>query len=219
MALEVIPAILVKTREELLGHISRVSAYVKTIHIDVMDNKFVPNFTIGVKELQELPAGLKYEIHWMVQKPEEWIAKVKGNYLHMVHVEAVESWEKLAQAVRESGGRLGVALNPETPLEKLKPHLKDVEKILVMSVHPGFYGQKYIPDVEGKIKELRRMLPKAEIEVDGGITPETAVRASGAGANALAAASAIFAKPDAGKAIGELKRALTSGWESQKGER
>jgi len=214
MALEVIPAVLVKSREELLDHISRVRNYVKTIHIDIMDNKFVPNFTIGVKELQELPSGLKYEIHWMVQRPEEWIAKLKGPYLHMVHVEAVENWDKLANAVRESGGRLGVALNPETPLEKLKPHLKDAKKILVMSVHPGFYGQKYIPDVEAKVKELRRMLPKAEIEVDGGINPETGMRAASCGADNLAAASSIFAKPDVGKAIGELKEALKKGWGS-----
>jgi len=77
MKLEVIPAILVKTREDLLDHISRVRVHVKTIHIDVMDNKFVPNSTIGTKELQELPTGLRYEMHWMVQKPEEWIAQVK----------------------------------------------------------------------------------------------------------------------------------------------
>jgi ribulose-phosphate 3-epimerase len=212
MALEIIPAVLVKTKEELLEHISRVRNYVHTIHIDIMDNKFVPNFTIGIKELQELPPGLKYEMHWMVQRPEEWIAKVKGPHMHMVHVEAVGSWENLAKAVKESGGRLGVALNPETSLEKLKPHLGNAEKILVMSVHPGFYGQKYIPDVEAKIRELRRMLPKAEIEVDGGINPETALRASGAGANELAAASAIFAKPDIGKAVEDLKDALKRGW-------
>jgi ribulose-phosphate 3-epimerase len=212
MALEIIPAVLVKTKEELLEHISRVRNYVHTIHIDIMDNKFVPNFTIGVKELQELPPGLKYEMHWMVQRPEEWIAKVKGPHMHMVHVEAVGSWKNLAKAVKESGGRLGVALNPETSLEKLKPHLGNAEKILVMSVHPGFYGQKYIPDVEAKIRELRRMLPKAEIEVDGGINPETALRASGAGANELAAASAIFAKPDIGKAVEDLKDALKRGW-------
>ncbi|MDD2655380.1 MAG: ribulose-phosphate 3-epimerase [Candidatus ainarchaeum sp.] len=217
MALEVIPAVLVKTREELLDHISRVSNYVKTIHIDIMDNKFVPNFTIGIKELQDLPSGLKYEIHWMVERPEEWIGKVKGPYLHMVHVEAVESWEKLAEAVKGSGGRLGVALNPETPLEKLKPHLQNAEKILVMSVHPGFYGQKYIPEVEAKVKELRRMLPKAEIEVDGGINPETGMRVASCGADNLAAASSIFAKPDAGKAIGELKEALKKGWGERHG--
>jgi ribulose-phosphate 3-epimerase len=218
MALEIIPAVLVKSREELLEHISRVRNYVNTIHIDIMDNKFVPNFTIGIKELQELPSGLKYEIHWMVQKPEEWIAKVRGPYMHMVHVEAVESWDNLAKAVKGSGGRLGVALNPETSLEKLKPHLKNAEKILVMSVHPGFYGQKYIPDVEAKIRELRRMLPKAEIEVDGGINPETGLRASQAGANDLAAASAIFAKPDIGKAVEELRSSLKKGWGGRHGQ-
>ncbi|MEW5996613.1 MAG: ribulose-phosphate 3-epimerase [Candidatus Micrarchaeota archaeon] len=216
MALEIIPAILVKTREELLEHISRVRNYVRTIHIDIMDNKFVPNSTIGVKELQELPSGLKYEIHWMVRKPEEWIAKVNGPYLHIVHAEAAESWERVVAAVKAGGGRLGIALNPGTSLEKIKPHLENAQKILVMSVNPGFYGQKYIPEVEAKIRELRRMLPKAEIEVDGGINPETGVRAAGAGANNLAAASAIFSMPDAGKAIGGLREALEKGWKGGK---
>jgi ribulose-phosphate 3-epimerase len=213
MKLEVIPAILVKTRKDLLEHISRVRAYVKTIHIDVMDNKFVPNSTIGTKELQELPAGLKYEIHWMVQKPEEWIAKVKGSHMHIVHVEAVENWEKVVVAVKKNGGRLGISLSPETPLEKIKPYLDQVAKVLVMSVHPGFYGQNYIPEVELKIRELRKIIPKTNIEVDGGINPETGVRAAAAGANNLAAASAIFTKLDIGKAVEELKIALKKGWE------
>ena len=217
MALEVIPAILVKTREELLEHISRVSGHVKTVHIDIMDNKFVPNFTIGAKELQGLPSGLRYEIHWMVRKPEEWIAEVKGPYLHMVHVEAVEDWKKVLAAVKAGGGRLGIALNPETPLRKIMPYIKNAEKILVMSVHPGFYGQKYIAEVEAKIRELRKMLPNSEIEVDGGINPETGASAAEAGASDLAAASAIFAKPDAGKAIEELKKALMEGWKKVPG--
>jgi len=218
MALEVIPAVLVKTREELLEHISRVRGHVETIHIDIMDNKFVPNFTIGVKELQGLPSGFRYEIHWMVRKPEEWIAKVRGPYMHMVHVEAVGGWEKIVSAVRESGGRLGIAVNPGTSLEKVKPYIKDVERVLVMSVNPGFYGQKYIQDVEAKVRELRKMFPRLEIEVDGGINPETGARAAGAGASDLAAASAIFAKPDVGKAIAELKESLKKGWRERHGE-
>jgi ribulose-phosphate 3-epimerase len=216
MKLEVIPAILVKTREDLLDHISRVRVHVKTIHIDVMDNKFVPNSTIGTKELQELPTGLRYEMHWMVQKPEEWIAQVKGPYMHMVHVEALGSWKKVVAAVKKSGGKLGVSLSPETPFEKIKPYLDQVEKVLVMSVHPGFYGQNYIPKVELKIRGLRKIIPKTDIEVDGGINSETGVRAAAAGANNLAAATAIFTKPDIGKAVEELKIALKKGWEHGK---
>jgi ribulose-phosphate 3-epimerase len=216
MNLEVIPAILVKKREYLLEHISRVRAHVKTIHIDVMDNKFVPNITIGTKELQELPAGLEYEIHWMVQKPEDWIAKVKGSHMHIVHVEAVENWEKVVATVKNNGGRLGVSLSPETPLDKIKPYLNQVKKVLVMAVHPGFYGQNYIPEVELKIRGLRKIIPKTDIEVDGGINPETGMRAAAAGANNLAAATAIFTKPDIGKAVEELKIALKRGWEHGK---
>jgi ribulose-phosphate 3-epimerase len=152
----------------------------------------------------------------MVQKPEEWIAQVKGPHMHMVHVEALGSWKKVVAAVKKSGGKLGVSLSPETPFEKIKPYLDQVEKVLVMSVHPGFYGQNYIPKVELKIRGLRKIIPKTDIEVDGGINSETGVRAAAAGANNLAAATAIFTKPDIGKAVEELKIALKKGWEHGK---
>lgn len=207
MEAEIIPAILVKRRAELLERIERVRGKVKSVHIDVMDNEFVPNRTVWPEEVGELPPGVDYEFHWMVREPEKWIAKVRGEHLHVVHIEAVKDWEAVKEACRKAGGRLGVAIGPATPLSKLEPVLKDVSRVLVMAVIPGYDGQKYMPEVEGKIRELRRRFPKLEIEVDGGIGPATAGRATAAGADKLAAANAIYSAQDAGKAIEDIRDA------------
>ena len=204
---EVIPAILVKRREDLLERIKRVHGLVSSVHIDVMDKEFVPNWTVGPDDFADLPAGMDYEFHWMVMRPENWIAKVPGNHLHMVHIEAVADWDAVKGACRKAGGRLGIAMSPETPVSKIEPVLKDVTRVIVMAVIPGYDGQKYLPEIEPKIRELRGMFPKLEIEVDGGITPFTARRAAEAGADKLAAASAIYSAPDTKLAIENIRNA------------
>ncbi len=207
MDVEIIPAILVKTREELLSHIKRVENSVSSVHIDVMDNKFVPNKTIGTESFSNLPKNVSYEFHWMVQQPENYIEQVPGKHLHIVHVEAITNWAAIRKAVEIAGGKIGIAINPSTPAKSIEPYAKDISMVLVMSVNPGFYGQKYIPDVEGKIKELKKKFPKLKIEVDGGINAETAKGASAAGADSLAAASAIYHAPDPKQAVKEIKEA------------
>jgi ribulose-phosphate 3-epimerase len=193
MEVEVIPAILVKSREELLSHIGKVKPSVTTVHIDIMDNIFVPNTTIGLESLTNLPSGILYEFHWMVKDPENWISKVPGKHVHLVHVEAISDWNEIKKACPVDA-KLGLAINPPTPIEKLYPYIndKEVKQVLFMTVNPGFCGQTYIADVESKVQALRAKFPKLKIEVDGGINPETSERASEAGANILAAASAIF---------------------------
>ena len=210
MELEIIPAILVKDREELLRRIALVKDHVNIIHIDVMDNEFVPNKTLGLEGLHDLPDA-NYGFHWMVKSPEKWIEATPGPHLHLVHIETVTSFEAVKSAVQKAGGRLGLALNPDTPLETVLPHMEGVEEVLIMSVHPGFSGQKYISDVESKIRRLRELHPNLNIGIDGGINKETIGRAHAAGANYLAAASAIFANEDIGKAIEELKECAQSG--------
>ncbi len=205
MDVEVIPAILVKCREELLAHIEKVKPSVTAVHIDIMDNIFVPNNTIGPDGLTDLPSGLSYEFHWMVKDPENWLSKVPGKHTHLVHVETIYDRNQI-EKMRVLGGKIGLAINPSTPIEKLYPYIIDegIEQVLIMTVNPGFSGQKYIVEVESKIHALRAKFPKLQIEVDGGINSETSERASEAGANILAASSAIFmAKsiPDAVKNI------------------
>jgi len=206
--LEIIPAILSKTREDMIKKVSLVAPHVKMIHIDMMDGKFVPNTTLSTEETARvLDPKKQYIFHWMVERPEEEIPKLgtlsSGN-LHLIHAEILnrDKWTSL----KKLGVLLGIAINPETPLSVIEEYMEETEDFLVMSVHPGFSNQKYIPDVEEKIRELRKRKPNANIEVDGGIGPETARRAVMAGANWLASASAIFNMDDVKNAIEEIKK-------------
>jgi len=206
---EILPAILVKSREQFLEQLELVAPHVKGVHIDIMDNIFVPNETLGVEDLKPLPPGVGYSLHWMVENPEEWISQLPGTHMHMIHIETVESpghFEKIEAAVKKAGGRLGISLNPDTPLDSVLKYKDHVSRFLVMSVIPGFDGQKYIEEVEPKITRLREECPDHEIEVDGGITFETGPRAVAAGADLLASASTIFRAENPGEAIKKLKK-------------
>ena len=216
LELEIIPAILVKSRADLLKQIELVKPYVKTVQIDVMDNDFVPNKTIGIEELQSLPDGVQYEFHWMVQNPERWIKEINEgrNDLHLIHIEAKMDFDNVKKAVKKVGGTLGVAINPPTPIEKIYPYEKEkaVSQILIMSVNPGFSGQKYISGVEEKIRTLHQRNPDLDIEVDGGISLETIGQAASAGANKLCAASAIYAAESVEAAIDQLEVLARGGY-------
>ncbi len=207
--IEIIPAVLVQSHEELISKIEVVKPYVTTVQIDIMDNVFVPNKTIGIENLNDLPKGINYEFHWMVEEPEKWISKIdpdnRTNDLHLIHVESLMNFEKVKNAVKKVSGKLGIAFNPETSLDQLTDFEDEVDYILAMTVHPGFSGQKYIAGVESKVKQLRKNHPDYDIEVDGGITVETIKGAVLAGANKIVAASAIYAQPNIPKAIIQLE--------------
>ncbi len=212
-SLEVIPAVLAKSSEEMRLKIDLVTPHVNTIHIDMMDGKFVPNTTLSTEETAKtLIPGKYYIFHWMVEKPEEEIPKLgeKGkDALHLVHAEVIgrERWDVL-KAMNIS---LGIAINPETSLEKIDEFIGETDEFLIMSVHPGFSNQKYIPDVESKIRELRKRKPDANIEIDGGVGPQSAGGAASAGANRLAAASAIFKHDNIPEAIENIRKAGEEG--------
>ncbi len=212
--IEIIPAVLVKSRADLINAIELVKPYVKTVQIDIMDGVFVPNKTIGTDELVDLPTGVRYEFHWMVEEPENWIERLgpeRMGDLHLVHVESFMDFNKVKQAVEKRNAHLGIAFNPATPLEKLNDYGDKINYVLAMTVVPGFSGQKYISSVEAKIIELRKRHPGYDIEVDGGITVETVPGAVQAGANKIVAASAIYGTNDVARAIQELTRAAQKG--------
>jgi ribulose-phosphate 3-epimerase len=207
---EILPAILVKTREDFLESVEKVAPFAKQVHVDMMDDVFVPNKTIGPEELNPLPTGIAYSFHWMVESPQEAIAQIRGPHTHVVHVETLESgnrFEELRKEVEAQGGKMGISLSPDTPLNDILPYADSVSRFLIMSVVPGFYGQTYMPEVEPKISRLREECPSHDIEVDGGINFETAKRAAAAGANMLASASTLFNAPDMGEAIAKMKKA------------
>lgn len=179
------------------------------IHIDVMDGHFVPNITIGpmivkaVRRVTELPL----DVHLMISNPDQFVEEfVKaGADLITVHAEAVVHLHRSIQKIKGAGGKPGVSLNPATPLDVLEYVLGDLTMVLLMTVNPGFEGQEFIPAVIPKIRRLKEMIDQrglqVDIEVDGGIGPETVHLVSSAGANVFVAGSAIFYSKDYGQTI------------------
>ncbi len=171
------------------------------IHVDVMDGHFVPNITIGplVAAAARRAANGVIDVHLMIEQPERYVAAFAeaGADILTVHVEATRHLHRTVQQIRELGMRAGVTLNPATPADALSEILPYVDLVLVMSVNPGFGGQSYIPTSTAKVAAIRRMLDErglgnVELEVDGGITPETAGAVVSAGATALVAGSAVY---------------------------
>jgi len=183
------------------------------IHVDVMDGRFVPNITIGplVVEAVRKVTKLPIDAHLMIVEPERYVeafAKVGAN-LVSVHAEVSPHLHRTLQAIRAAGARPAVALNPSTPLSAVDWVIADCEMVLVMTVNPGFGGQRYIEACTEKIRALRALAdarnPALEIEVDGGMKPDTAAVVAGAGANVLVAGTAVFGAKDYREAILALR--------------
>ncbi len=183
------------------------------IHVDVMDGHFVPNITIGplVAEAVARVTSLPMDVHLMIEDPDRFLedfAKAGTAYL-TVHPEACYHAHRTIQAIKDLGMKAGVSLNPATPLSAIEWVLEDVDLVLIMSVNPGFGGQKFIPQSLQKIRDLRSMILSKDsdvlIEVDGGVNPETIRAVSEAGADAFVAGSAIFRSSDYGETIGEFR--------------
>lgn len=179
------------------------------IHIDVMDGHFVPNITIGpmIVEAVNRVTDLPLDVHLMISDPDKYIddfARAGADKI-VVHVETVNHLHRSIQMIRNAGVEPGVSLNPATPPDWLDYVLEDLDMVLVMSVNPGFGGQAFIPGVIPKIEKIREMIEKrgvtTELEVDGGIGPETIHSVSSAGADVFVAGSAIFHSRDYAQTI------------------
>jgi ribulose-phosphate 3-epimerase len=185
------------------------------IHIDVMDGHFVPNLSMGpvvVKGLRPV-TRLPLEVHLMVNDPAKFVEPFRqaGADTLIVHQEVLTDAGPLLRQVRGLGARVGLALNPATPLEFLEPYLPEIDLALCMTVWPGFGGQAFLPESPGRIADLRAMIdrvnPKCELEVDGGIDRSTAVECAKAGATVFVAGTSIFGAPAGPQAAtAELKR-------------
>jgi ribulose-phosphate 3-epimerase len=184
------------------------------IHVDVMDGHFVPNITIGplivdsIRPITKLPL----DVHLMIENPDQYIedfAKAGADYI-TVHVEACHHLHRTIHLIKSLGVKAGVVLNPATPVQLIEPIIEDLDMVLLMSVNPGFGGQKFISSVLSKIKQVKEMSEQKglnlEIEVDGGVNEETALLCVEAGATVLVAGSAVFNQSDRRDAISRLKR-------------
>ncbi|WP_231724419.1 ribulose-phosphate 3-epimerase [Deinococcus actinosclerus] len=185
-------------------------------HVDVMDGQFVPNISFGLPILAAARAAspLFMDVHLMIERPERYLrdfADAGADGL-TVHVESTAHVHRAVQQIRELGKKAGVTLNPGTPLETLRPVLADVDLVLIMSVNPGFGGQKFIPHSLERIRTVRRWLDEtgsaAELQVDGGVSATNARAVVAAGASNLVAGSAVFGKDGAQAGLERLREAL-----------
>jgi ribulose-phosphate 3-epimerase len=185
------------------------------LHVDVMDGRFVPNLTFGaplIKALRKL-STLPLDVHLMVLEPENYIAEYAdlGCQVFTFHPEATVHVQRHLAMIREKGMKGGLALNPSTPLSAVDEVINDLDLLLIMSVNPGFGGQKYIPASTDKIQRARALLDlrrsTATLEVDGGIDVKTIKGAWMAGADTFVAGQAVFGQPDPAAAINALRRA------------
>jgi ribulose-phosphate 3-epimerase len=184
------------------------------IHVDVMDGHFVPNITIGIPVVRSLRkvTRLPLDTHLMITNADRFAVQFveAGSDRVSVHVEACPHLHRTVQEIREAGAKAGVVLNPATPLDFIDPILSDVDYVLLMTVNPGFGGQRFIPSVLDKVRTLRSRIVERgldiDIQVDGGIAENTIGLARAAGANVFVAGSAIFGSAEYGETMRALKR-------------
>jgi ribulose-phosphate 3-epimerase len=187
------------------------------VHLDVMDGHFVPNLTIGPALIKACRAAttLPFDCHLMIEQPQLYIGAFldAGANMISIHAETEPHLQRALQMIRDGGAKAGIAINPATPAELLSTAIEFCDFVLVMTVNPGFGGQKFIEPVVGKIRLIDRMIRErgvaVEIEVDGGIDATTAPRVVDAGASILVAGSAVFGKPDRAAAMKAIRSSVS----------
>lgn len=182
------------------------------IHLDVMDGHFVDNFTFGhglVKSLRAKMPDVFFDLHMMVAEPNKWIAQMAdaGATQYCFHYETSDDVGRTIRRIREHSMQVGVAIKPRTPVDVLFPYLDDIDMALVMSVEPGFGGQKFMSDMMPKIRTLRERCASLDIEVDGGVDGTTVKECARAGANMIVSGRAIVDAPDWSLVIRQLREA------------
>ena len=191
------------------------SAGADWVHLDIMDGHFVPNITFGPSIVAAIrpSSNLPFDAHLMVSEPEKWVesfAKAGADSI-TVHAEATKHLHRCIQQVKGTGSRVGVSLNPHTPLNVLDYVIDELDLVLIMTVNPGFGGQRFIDGALPKIEALRKLIESRGldtlIQVDGGVNPETAGAIVSAGANVLVAGSAVFRQPSYAEAISNIRAA------------
>ena len=213
---KIAPSILAADFVRLGEEIAQVEAAgADLLHVDVMDGHFVPNLTIGPPVIKAIKAvtNLPLDVHLMVEEPDGLLPDFidAGSDNLTVHVEACRHLHRTIQSIKDAGVRASVVLNPATSLHALDEILPEVDMVLLMSVNPGFGGQRFLPATLDKIRALRRQIEERQlpvaIEVDGGVKADNAAGICAAGADVLVAGTAIFGQPDYGAAIQALREA------------
>ena len=210
----VAPSILAADFAHLADEVGAVESTADWLHVDVMDNHFVPNLTIGLPVVQSLLAttALPFDVHLMIEDPRRWATSYAdaGAYNVTFHAEACDNPVSLAKDLRSAGARAGLALDRDTPIEPYLDLLPSFDTLLIMTIKAGFGGQRFIPELRDKVRTARRHATAGHldlrIEVDGGIGADTIEQAAAAGADAFVAGTAVYGAADPAAAVTELRR-------------
>ncbi len=215
-SIKIAPSLLAADFADLAAEVARIEDHVDMLHLDIMDGHFVPNISFGMPVIESLRphTDLLFDCHLMTTNPDVYFEDLRaaGGDLAMVHIEAMTDPTAAAAAARAAGLGFGLVVNPPTPIEAIEPFVELTDMVLIMSVHPGFGGQAFIPDVLGKVETARKWVDRGDlsvdIQIDGGINPETARLAASAGANVFVAGTAIFRADDPVAAVARLRTAI-----------
>lgn len=215
MGFRITPSILNSDLADLAGEVARIPSS-DLIHLDVMDSVFVPNLTFGLPVVEALRThtSIPFDMHLMIDDPDRWAPAYAEAGCESVtfHVEAARAPVRLARELHRLGARASVGLNPATPVEMVRDLLGEVDQVLLMTVEPGFGGQKFLDLVLPKITALRGMLGERDIwvQVDGGVSLETIERCVDAGADTFVAGSAVFKAEDPDAMVNQLRDAAAA---------
>ena len=207
------PSILAADFARLAEEVRAIEGSADWVHVDVMDNHFVPNLTIGLPVVQSLrkATSIPFDVHLMINDPERWAPGYAeaGAYGVTFHAEACDDPVRLAKTLRAAGARAGLAIDRDTPVEPYLDLLPHLDMVLIMTIKAGFGGQKFMPEMLGKVREVRRRISaldlEVRLEVDGGIAGDTIGQAAEAGADAFVAGTAVYGAEDPGAACRKLR--------------
>lgn len=204
--IRVVPAILTDDPESLNNMLVQAEKYTDYVQIDIMDGKFVPSKSITWEQLAAIRIGINWEVHLMVEKPENQFERFQkaGAKKAIFHFEAAPEPEIVIAQARKLKIQVGMAVNPETPVSKIIPICSEVDSVLFLAVHPGFYGAKFLPEVLNKVVELRRAKPALQIGLDGGVKASNITEVARSGVDEIFVGSAILLQPDPGASYRKL---------------
>lgn len=204
---KVVPAILTNDPVALETMIRQAESFTNYVQLDIMDGQFVPSQSITREHLTSLPTKLSWEVHLMVLHPEDYLQGFHqaGAQKIIFHYEATPSPRENIARARELGLGVGLAINPETTISTILPLVDEVDSVLLMTVNPGFYGSKFIPEVMDKVAELRNVRPNMEIGIDGGVKESNITQIARVGVDVIYVGSAIFRQPQPGESFRRLQ--------------
>lgn len=203
----IFPSIIAKNKPELDALLHKLKGVSKILHLDVVDGKFAPNQSLNFRF--KLSRQFKYNVHLMIKEPETWIKTHPGFQLYFPQFETVKNKDRFIAGMKKSKKKVCFAINPETSVTALKPFLSKVNYILVLTVHPGFYGSKYLPQELKKIKLIKQINLKIKVFVDGHMNSQTIKDAVNAGADYIISGSFISQSGNPKKAMRELKQVIS----------